>query len=148
MTQNKASLALQVNNMAASMINLSQDCCETLYHVAHGQYAQGKYLESMETFILLTLAKPKVRKYWYALGASQQMNKHYLKAIKSYEIAAALDPVDPYVHVHAATCYFVLGSREEAFFALECASRAESMSNKDCPGLKEHVELMQNCWKR
>lgn len=127
--------------------DLSSGSLETLYHFAHSYYKQGKYEDAEGLFRFLTVANTHTRKYWMGLGASLQMRKVYDKAIESYELAAALDPTDPQVHLYAADCYFGMSKKEEGLFALDCAERAIKLSKPvDSENLLAHLALIRKAW--
>lgn len=127
-------------------MTLSNASIETLYSIAHNHYGQGKYAEAVDLFRLATIADVKSRKCWMGLGASYQMCKKYVEAIEAYELAAALEPTDPHVHVHAANCFSSLGKKKEALFALDCAERASKLKHDD--NLLAHIRLMRTMWVR
>ena len=127
---------------------LTEGSAETLYHFAYTQYKQGKYQEAADLFRLLTAANTKTRKYWMGLGASLQMLKKYREAIEAYELAAALDPIDPQVHIYAADCFFAQKMVKEGLFALDCAERAVNQQKKPDPDLMTHIRLIRKSWKK
>src|SRR5262245_31055472 len=90
----------------ANYKQLSGESIEALYHIAYTQYKQGKYEDAVGVFRFLTLNDTRSRKHWMGLGASLQMQKKYNEAIEAYELAAALDPTDPHVHIYASDCCF------------------------------------------
>jgi type III secretion system low calcium response chaperone LcrH/SycD len=127
---------------------LSPSSIETLYHVAFTHYQNGKYQSSKAIFYLLTTMDSRGRKHWMGLGASFQAAKQYQKALQAYEVAAALDPADFFVHLHAANCLFELGNRKEALFALDCADRAVNLNgaNESSKHCLSHVALIRAAW--
>jgi len=127
---------------------LSRETLEALYYVAHANYKQGKYEDAAGIFRYLTVEDTRTRKHWMGLGSSLQMLKQYQKAIEAYEIAAAIDPGDPRVHMHAADCLFGLGNVKDALFALDCAVRALKLGEKDeaNKNLLAHIALIRKAW--
>jgi type III secretion system low calcium response chaperone LcrH/SycD len=111
-------------------------------------YKQGKYQEAVGLFRILTMAHIKNRKYWMGLGAALQMQKEYGQAIEAYELAAALDPVDPRVHLHAADCFFAQKKRKEGLFALDCAERALKQQKVPDQNLSAHIKLIRQAWNK
>lgn len=131
-------------------VQLSKESAETLYFLAYTCYKQGKYEEAVGHFRLLTLADTRSYRNWVGYGACLQMLKNFPKAIEAYEIAAALDPTDPQLHIQAADCLFGLGKTKEALFAIGCAERAIKLNkteNQD-KNLLTHLALMRKAWKK
>lgn len=137
-----------MTNQQESVKQLSRDTLEALYYVAHTNYKQGKYEDSAAIFRYLTLEDTRTRKHWMGLGSSFQMLKKYQKAIEAFEIAVALEPGDPLVHMQAADCLFGLGNVKDALFALECAERAVKLGdfNEDGKNLLAHIALIRKAW--
>lgn len=83
------------------------------------------------------------------LAASLHMQKNYPKAIEAYEMVAAIDPTDPFVHFHAAECLRSLGNTKDALFALTCCKRAITLNppSDKLTNLLKHIQLMSKCWK-
>lgn len=128
--------------------HLTEGSAETLYHFAYMQYKQGKYQEATGLFRLLTVSNPKNKKYWMGLGASLQMEKEYDQAIAAYELAVAIDPSDPLVHLQAADCFFAQEKQKEGLFALDCAERAlQQLPEKD-KNLMSRIDWMRQAWKK
>jgi type III secretion system low calcium response chaperone LcrH/SycD len=132
------------------MIQLSKESMETLYFLAHTSYKQGKYEEAAGHFRLLTMADARSYRNWIGFGACMQMSKNYQKAIEAYEVAAALDPADPQLHIQAADCLFGLGKTKEALFAIGCAERAIKLNKPEeqDKNLLTHLALMSKAWKK
>lgn len=114
-----------LNNMSSddgsALPQLSPDSLEALYAMAYELYRNGKHSDAKDFFRFLTLINSFERKYWMGLGACYQMLKHYPEAIECYSAAAIQDPMDPYVHMHAADSYFLMNNLEKAREALESA---------------------------
>lgn len=108
-------------------LNISPEASEALYHHAFTYYKQGQYQEAEPLFQLLTVINTRQAKYWMGLGACCQMKQNYSEAIKSYELAVAITPEDPRIHIHASDCFFAMGQSENGLFALECAERAAQL---------------------
>ncbi len=130
-------------------IELSKESIEALYFMAYGCYNQGKLEDAANYFRFLTRLDTRTKKHWMGLAASLQMQKQFQKAIQAYEIAAALEPTDPYVHFHAANCLHDLGNVKDALFALECSKRAiKTQSATDSlKNLSRHINLVYKTWK-
>ncbi|MFA6915933.1 MAG: tetratricopeptide repeat protein [Parachlamydiales bacterium] len=99
----------------------SPEAESALYAVAFDNYNNGHYDQSLYLFKLLTWQNKEHRAGWMGYAASLQMTKQYEDAIAAYGYAALLDPNDPYVHFHAAECYFALKNLEKAMQALNSA---------------------------
>ena len=71
-----------------------------------------------ELFEFLVLFDHLSTKYWFALGAVQQAQKDYQKAIASYGYSSFLDLENPKPQLHAAECYLALGDKGNAASAI------------------------------
>lgn len=121
---------------------------EALYHFAYTHYKQGKYEDAVALFRFLTVTDTHTRKHWMGLGASLQMQRNYGEAIKAYELAAALDAADPYVHIYAAECFFAQRLTKDGLFALDCAERALKLQKEQDQNLLAHIKLMRRAWNK
>lgn len=101
--------------------HLPESSLDALYSMAYELYRNGKYEDARGFFRFLTLVDSFDRRYWMGLGACYQMLKCYPEAIECYSAAAIQDSTDPYVHWHAADCFFHSGKFVEAKQALESA---------------------------
>lgn len=131
----------------SSLPKLSLEAIEGLYHYAFQFYSHGKYPEAIKFFRFLTLVDTQQKKHWMGLGACLQMQKEYEQAVHVYGVAAVLDPVDPYVHVYAADCFFALDRVEEGMKALDSAKKAAHMKKLYEPLLPE-LKLLTEAWEK
>jgi type III secretion system low calcium response chaperone LcrH/SycD len=125
---------------------LSPDSLSLLYANAYELYRNGKYDDAKCFFRFLTLVNSFERKYWMGLGASCQMLKLYPEAIECYSAAAIQDPTDPYVHLHAADCYFHSNNLEKAKEALESAIITANENADDYASLIPKLQLISERW--
>lgn len=116
-----------------------------LYAMAYRLYKNGKYEDALAFFRFLTLSDSFERKYWMGLGACNQMLKNYEKALECYSAAAIQDSSDPYVHWHAADCFFHSGNLPKAREALESALVTARQDNNHHP-LIPKLELIADAW--
>lgn len=100
---------------------ISTNDLERIYSETYQEYLQENYKESSFGFRWLVFFNPFISKFWFALAASLQMEKNYLKALHAYSVSAILRPEDPYPHYYAYICYIALNNDEEANKALELA---------------------------
>jgi type III secretion system low calcium response chaperone LcrH/SycD len=124
---------------------ISPESYETLYATAYELYKNGKYEVAKSFFRFLTLTDSFERKNWMGLAACYQMLKLYEEAIECYSAAAVQDPSDPYVHWHAADCYFHLDNLVKAKAALDSAiitANADETYGVIIPKL----ELIKSTW--
>jgi len=130
---NLAKIADFLNNMpsenGSALPQLSPDSLSELYALGYELYRNGKYEDGKCFFRFLTLVNSFERKYWMGLGACYQMLKSYPEAIECYSAAAIQDPMDPYVHMHAADCYFLMNNLDKAKEALESALITANQDN-------------------
>ena len=92
---------------------------EAVYSIAFNYYRTGKYDEAEKLFNFLALFDHLNAKYWFGMGAVQQVKKDYKTAITSYSYCSFLDLENPKPQLHAAECYLALGDKENALSALE-----------------------------
>jgi len=123
---------------------LTDDNISTLYGIAYQLYSHGKYEDARQFFRFLTIARPFDRRFWMGLAASYQMQKNYPAAIECYSVAAIQEPTDPYVHWHAATCFFASEQTDKGLQALDSA--LGSATKESHSGLISQIELLQQAW--
>ncbi len=97
---------------------ITNDELEAVYSLGFGYYTTGKFEEAQKLFEFLVLFDHLSTKYWFALGAVQQAQKDYQKAIASYGYSSFLDLENPKPQLHAAECYLALGDKGNAASAL------------------------------
>ena len=124
---------------------LSPDSLSALYAMAYELYRNGKYEDGKCFFRFLTLVDSFERKYWMGLGACYQMLKAYPEAIECYSAAAIQEPMDPYVHLHAADCYFHMNNLDKAKEALESAT-ITAKEDDAYEGLIPKLQLISDAW--
>ena len=124
----------------------SPDSLSALYAMAYELYRNGKYEDAKAFFRLLTLVDSFERKYWMGLAGCYQMLKSYNEAIECYSAAAIQDPSDPYVHWHAADCFFYSGDLMKAKEALESALTT-AKENEVYDALIPKLELIFDTWE-
>ena len=125
--------------------DFSNDDLNVLYSLAYGLYQAGDYAQAKEIFHQLVLSKPFKKDYWMGLGASCQLEKNYMEALKAWSMVALLDDKDPTPHFHAAECYFSDANPEEAFKALSAAKDRLSVSDTD---LKHKINGLEAGWTK
>lgn len=123
----------------------SSDSLSTLYAMAYELYRNGKYEDAKGFFRFLTLVDSFERKYWMGLAACYQMLKGYAEAIECYSAAAIQDPSDPYVHWHAADCFFHSGNLTDANQALDSALTT-AKANESYAALIPKLSLISDAW--
>lgn len=97
---------------------ISNEELEAVYTLAYNFYRTGKYQDAQKLFEFLVLFDHLSTKYWFALGAVQQAQKDYQKAISSYGYSSFLDLENPKPQLHAAECYLALGDKKNAASAI------------------------------
>lgn len=128
-----------------SNFSLSQEAQTALYSQAYHLYENGKYQEAKRFFHFLTIVNPYEKSFWIGLGASYQMLKDYARAIEFYSVAAVQDQNNPYVHLHAADCFFALGQMDQAFQALDSAESAANLTEGN-QNIISHLALIRQAW--
>lgn len=91
---------------------------EAIYATGLNAYKVGRLDDAGTVFRYLVLIDHTCAKYWIALGAVQQRQRDFSKAVTSYGYASFLDLEDPKPQYHAAECFLALGDRESAKSAL------------------------------
>jgi type III secretion system low calcium response chaperone LcrH/SycD len=129
---------------AANILQLSQESLSTLYSLAYYLYENGKFVDAKSVFRFLTLSDAFDRRYWMGLAASYQMLKDYPAALECYSLAAVQNPDDPYVHLHAADCFFAGGESLKAVKTLESAIAAAKKKKDE--ELCSQLLLMHASW--
>jgi type III secretion system low calcium response chaperone LcrH/SycD len=118
-----------------------------VYAMAYHHYENGKYGEAINLFRFLTLFDLQARRNWIGLGASQQMQKEYDEAIKSYTFAALMDDRDPYVFLYIAHCWIAKGEIALGLQALNSVELAVD-GQKKYQSLLNQVELLREAWSQ
>ncbi len=103
----------------ADGLELSDEELEGLYAAGYTCYNSRQYEQASALFYFLCLMDNIQKKYWFALAATQKMQKRYQEAIKTYETVGILDIYNPAPPLHAADCYVFLGEKEKALRAVE-----------------------------
>ena len=97
---------------------ISNEELESVYSLGFSYYRTGKFEDAQKLFEFLVLFDHLSTKYWFALGAVQQAQKDYQKAIASYGYSSFLDLENPKPQLHAAECYLALGDKGNAASAI------------------------------
>lgn len=97
---------------------ITNDELEAVYSLGFGYYSTGKFEDARKLFEFLVLFDHLNTKYWFALGAVQQAQKEFQKAIASYGYSSFLDLENPKPQFHAAECYLALGDKANAASAI------------------------------
>lgn len=126
----------------------SKETVSGLYAIAYNFYEIGKYQDAVQFFRILTALDTQSRKNWMGLGASLQMLKEFEKAIEAYTVATLLDDEDPYVHMHAADCFFALNNMKKAIIALEAAEYVVGLNKAKYAHLLPQIQLFRKTWGR
>lgn len=92
---------------------------EAVYSLAFGYYRTGKYDDALKLFQFLTLFDHLNAKYWFGLGAVQQVLKDFQGAVASYGYSSFLNLENPKPQLRAAECFLALGDKRNAASSLE-----------------------------
>lgn len=120
-TENKIAEAAKAFAKGATMKEVkgvTNDELEAVYSLGFGYYRTGKFADAQKLFEFLVLFDHLNAKYWFALGAVQQAQKDWQKAIASYGYSSFLDLENPKPQFHAAECYLALGDKDNAASAI------------------------------
>ncbi len=98
---------------------VTNDELEAVYSLAFSYYRTGKFEEALKLFQFLVLFDHLNAKYWFGLGAVQQVLKDYQGAVVSYGYCSFLKLDNPKPQLHAAECFLALGDKRNAASALE-----------------------------
>ena len=97
---------------------ITNDELEAVYSLGFGYYSAGRYADAQKLFEFLVLFDHLNNKYWFALGAVQQAQRDYEKAITSYGYSSFLDLENPKPQYHAAECFLAMGDKPNAASAI------------------------------
>ena len=122
---------IQLDSITKATVSLhaegiSNDELEAVYSLAFGYYKTGRYDDASKLFQFLVLFDHLNAKFWFGMGAVQQVKKDYKNAVTSYAYCSFLDLSNPKPQFHAAECYLALGDKANAASALEAL-------NEYCP---------------
>lgn len=109
---------------------ITNDELESVYSLGFGYYRTGKFEDAQKLFEFLVLFDHLNSKYWFALGAVQQAQKDYQKAIASYGYSSFLDLENPKPQYHAAECYLALGDKSNAASAIMALEQYAPQGNE------------------
>ena len=98
---------------------ISNEELEAVYSLAFGYYQTGRYDDAQKLFQFLVLFDHLNAKYWFGLGAVQQVKKDYKGALTSYGYCSFLDLENPKPQLHSAECFIALGDKTNAISALD-----------------------------
>jgi type III secretion system low calcium response chaperone LcrH/SycD len=120
---------------------------KSLYQRAHAYYASGKFEDAEGVFRLLTTIAPAQSDFWFALGATFQLQRKFKDAIDSFGAAALLDKkeLNPFPHAHAADCFWAMDEKENATIALKSALAIAKKDSKH-HAFVEKLQLLHNRW--
>lgn len=121
----------------------TEETTKSLYAMAYRFYENGKYLDAIHFFKLLTCLAAYDSKNWMGLGASYQLLKQHDQALQPYAIAAMLAKDDPAPHFHAAECFFTLRQNANGMKALDSA---EQLAREQDSYLLPRILLLREIW--
>ena len=122
------------------ILGYSENVMEGFYRTARNLFLTQKYEEAIEAFTFLATLNPHVVTYWIGIAMADQMLGFHEKALIAYGIAVTLQPKNPVVHYHTASCFRALGNIPEAIGALEITIACAEESD-------EHLELAASAQK-
>ena len=117
---------IEKNATLKQLKGVSNEELEAVYSLAFGYYRTGKYDDALKLFQFLVLFDHLNAKYWFGLGAVQQVMKDFQGAIASYGYCSFLKLDNPKPQLHAAECFLALGDKRNAASSLEAL-------NEYCP---------------
>jgi len=97
---------------------ISNEELEAVYSLAFGYYQTGRYDDALKLFQFLVLFDHLNAKFWFGLGAVQQVKKDYKNALASYGYSSFLDIQNPKPQLHSAECFIALGDKVNALSAI------------------------------
>lgn len=113
-----ATLAAKRIKAFKDVVGVSQKDMETVYHVGHTAYQQGKYQDAAKFFGYLCLLDTACDRFWLALGMARQKLEDYHGAIDAYAMAGHADSKNPRPPLFAAECALHVGELAQAQSAL------------------------------
>lgn len=121
-TDHLADLAREImagNTDLAAIVGMTEDELEAVYSLAHGFYTSGRYGDALDMFRFLCMHRHMDPRFWFGLGATNQMLGEHATAVTAYQTCAMLDLEDAQVPMRAAECFRAMGDAESARQALE-----------------------------
>lgn len=122
----------------ASILNLSEEFLEEIYHLGYVYYNQGKHQEAISLFYILVGAVPQNAKYAFALAAAYHQFKDYPHAVLGFTVTYTLDPKNPLPVYFAADCLIKMNNLNEALQLLDTTIAI-------CEDIQEYATLKERC---
>jgi len=107
------------NTDLAAIIGMTEDELEAVYSLGHGFYTSGRYGDALDIFRFLCMHRHMDPRFWFGLGATNQMLGDHATAVTAYRTCAMLDLEDAQVPMRAAECFRAMGDAESTRQALE-----------------------------
>ena len=92
---------------------------EEIYTIARDYYEQGKYVESLALFQMLSRINPNAFRFIYGAAASFHQIKDYINASLGFFTALSLEPLNPMPAFYLADCFINLEAFEDAIRYLD-----------------------------
>ena len=103
------------------ILGYSEGAMVGFYASAKNLFEQQRYDEAIDAFTFLSTLNPHVPAYWMGLGMSEQLLGLHEKALIAYKMLAVLQPGNPVLHYHTASCHHALKDKQKTIAALETA---------------------------
>ncbi len=121
--------------------DIQDEVLEYIYSLGFAFYQGGQYEKAYPLFHFLSLISFQNPKYFYALGAVQQMREKWTGAMEAYLGSFMLNTLDPTPLVRFAECGYKCGMEQEAKESLEQAIEI-AKKNPELSELQERAQAM------
>jgi len=96
---------------------------EKKYTDAKSYYENGHLILAKEKFVDLIMQDPFTWEFWYSLGAIYQLEKNFIQAIASYNMAIVLNTNCAEIYFHLAECLLSMEDKKNALMTLDLAKK-------------------------
>lgn len=103
----------------AQSLEITDEEIEALHVLARIQKSEGRYVDAMEIYALLTMLDQNEVKFHKGLGLTAKAAGEYKKSIDSLGLAYLMNPEDNEVSLAIAECHLALGEKEKSRKILE-----------------------------
>lgn len=97
-----------------TLLKMSDQTMRSLLKIAVSKFVTDQFDDSFALFILLVTLNSSHPEYWFRSGMAAHQNNQLDLALRSYKVAAELDPKLIGAPLFIAECYLRQGNREEA----------------------------------
>lgn len=127
------------------ILEVTDEVLEELYAIACEVLDEGDLEGANDAFFFLVAICPYNSELWLRLGSISQQLGSYAEAIQALQMAAILNPTDPFPFIYASQCHQALEDKKAAIDCLELAQvvihRAQEFSLLGASIIKAKAKL-------